>query len=151
MNRALLLILLCSCGPRATLVSAKGTQIFFKDPDVSWTQETVDEQESWFVDRLDLLGTRYTRQDVEKTLKTLEADVYTQPIQCGSASKTGLCNGLQNYNVLLVRDMGCVASSAYTHEMLHWLQQSLHHETDYDHTEPDVWSIADGSPHGCTP
>lgn len=141
---------LSSCGPRPDLVSDKGVSFFFIDGE-GWPKPDIDEQESWFVARLDPLSNGYHYWDVEREMRVVEVDVYKDPIPCGKSSPTGLCEGLQYDNVLQVHNKGCVFNSAYTHELMHWLQESIKGYTDYDHGEQNIWPIADGAPHGCYP
>lgn len=152
MKRLLILFLLSACAPGLVpdIVTEKGVSIFFRGS-TTWEKVDVDEQEAWFVARLDRVSNGYRSWDVDRSLAKVEVDLYDDKIECGRASPTGYCNGLQNYNVLLIRNMGCVFNSAYTHELMHWLQQDIKNYTDYNHEEQNIWPIADGAPRGCTP
>jgi len=145
--RLLLLLTGCSLGPTPDLVSSHGVSFFWKGS--SWSLEQINEQENWFIDQLDPLSNGYKRFDTQPDMRNVVVYVYGDKIPCGRSSQTGFCNGLQDYNILYVRDMGCVFNSAYTHELMHWFQQSLKSYTDYDHGEQNIWPIADGAPHGC--
>lgn len=142
-----LAVALAGC-PSPDITSKHGVALFFQSPDITWTEADVNEQEKWFVESL-AQSPRYPRERVAEALSRMEAHVYLDPIECGASSPTGLCNGLQLGNRILVRSMGCVFQSAYTHEALHWLQGAIHNEIDYNHAEPTVWLIADGAPRGC--
>lgn len=143
-----ILLAMVACGPPADIVSVHGVSVFFIEDGISWTEESVNEQEVWFVGRLtELPG--YDRREVLDSLEKISVHVFRDPIPCGSSSPTGLCNGRQRGSLLEVRDMGCVSASAYTHEILHRLQADIRHRQDYDHSEPNVWPIADGAPRSC--
>ncbi len=136
----LVVLLSLSCGPSADIVSKHNVSFYLNE--ANWTKLQVDLQEDWMIEQLGNLGVAYRREDVEKSMRKTVVFVYDSPIPCYA----GLCNGMQNGTKLHVVDRGCPAVSAYTHELMHWLQEDIRGYVDYDHKEIGVWQIADGAP-----
>lgn len=137
---ALIALLATGCRAPPDIVTTRGVQIFFKEPGITWTKSQANAQDDWLVDNLAALrGHGYDRFDVNMAMNLVYVYVYTGPIPCGSSSPSGFCNGFQDHNVLYVRGMDCVYSSAYSHEIMHWLQERIRKMNDYDHVEADVW------------
>lgn len=61
------------------------------------------------------------------------------PFPC-TADPSLTCAGEQQGALLTLAATDCPYASAYTHELLHWLQQCLHNVTDYAHEAPQ-WRI----------
>lgn len=146
-SAALAALSLVACGPPPDYVTQRGVSIYSQG--VQWDFSLVEEQESWFVERLDPLSNGYRRDLTEKAMRDVVVYLYTDKIPCGSSSPTGYCNGVESYGTLHVRDMGCVFNSAYTHEMMHWFQERIHDYIDTKHGEQNIWPIADGAPRNC--
>ncbi len=92
---------------------------------------------------------RFDSTGVMKTVSQVQVYVYAEKIPCGASSPSGYCNGLQDYNRLHVVQRTCPFNSALTHEITHWIQQSLEHQDDYNHVDTGLWAIGDGSPRPC--
>lgn len=133
----------CQTGPVPDLVSEHGVSFFWRG--AQWTPEDIAEQENWFLENVP--GDRYPQNKVLEAMSWAEVYLTPDPIPC-QGSRTGFCNGLQDYERLHVRDLGCPFNSAYTHELGHWLQQILNRD-DYQHLEKDFWEVADGRPRSC--
>lgn len=135
---------LIGCGPAPDWTSSNGTRYY----DASrWDPVQIQAQEDWFLAQvLELPG--YNPKSVMQAMSEAEVQVWAEPIPCGPASKSGLCNGLQDYHRLHVRDLGCPFNSALTHEMAHWIQQ-VQGRDDYAHAEKELWAIADGRAGSC--
>lgn len=136
----LVALLSLSCGPSADIVSKNGASFYLNQ--ANWTKMQIDQQEDWFIEQLGNLGVSYSRPAVVTSMKRVYVYLYDAPIPC----YTGLCNGMQNGSKLHVVNRGCPAVSAYTHELMHWLQEDIRGYVDYDHKEVGVWKIADGAP-----
>lgn len=135
----------CNLPPAATapdFTSAAGVG-FWLGPDSNWKPEQIQEEEDWFV--AGLAGTDYSGSKILKALARARVYVTQDPIPCQS----GLCNGIENENLLEVRNMACVHGSALNHEEAHWLQLQVHGFTDYNHTETALWQVADSHPRPC--
>lgn len=136
------------CRAPPDIASKHGASIYFRSPAVTWTKGEVDEQEDWFIERLSV-NPKYPQKTILGALSRVEALVHMDPIECGTLSPTGLCNGLQSGPRLEVRAFSCVFQSAYTHEVFHWLQQQSYGDPDLYHTETSAWAVADSSPRTC--
>lgn len=132
--RWLLAVFFLGCGvQQPDYVSSHGVKYFFDTE--QWSPESIEAQEQGF---LAALPDRYC-QGTSRALSRTVVFVEPAPIPCAS----GLCNGIEDYNVLWVRDLGSPGRSALTHEMAHWLQEDIFKVVDYRHVEKDLWAAAD--------
>ncbi len=138
-----LALILAACGPAPDYRSSHGVAYFFDE--VEWSHEEIEEQETWFLTQV-VSNPGYPETRVLEALEQVEVHLKIDPIPCGYSKG---CNGLQDYEVLLVRAHACPFQSALTHEMAHWLQQALHGVNDYRHEEVELWKIANSRPRDC--
>lgn len=111
----------------------------------AWTDTSqIDRQEAWLLDNL---PEKYDQAKSRLALSRATVEVYGEPIVCEGHPKG--CNGLQvSRQLLKVRDMGCVFSSALAHEEAHLIQE-VHGVYDPDHLDAALWAVADSAPEGC--
>jgi hypothetical protein len=135
-----LLFLGCPTYPHPDFVSEAGIRFYFYTE--LWNPEDIKRQEQWFVEELSK-NDQYPIKKIKEALVGVEVYVYADPVKC-SISSTGLCNGVQNLWFIYLHNTGSVCNSAFSHELLHFLQYRLHSNVDYEHKETELWIIADG-------
>ena len=138
----------CSCVGQPDYVSTIGVRYYLPEGS-TWTHEQIEAQEQGFYWQVAGLPAYGSLTAILKAASGMTVTVHAEKFQC-KMSASGYCNGIQDGAFLEVVDLGCPGNSALTHEMAHYLQLALRGVVDYDHTETDLWGIANSQqPGGC--
>lgn len=146
---SVVLVGLSGCLGEPDIVSKHGARIYFTEPGITWTQEQVDAREDLFLERMADVGLQYGYGP--SMVKSVLADtVVLVQLEDWECADFGRCAGEQDGNVLRVEATGCVSTSAYAHEVLHFVQQRFFHFADFKHENTELWRIANAVPRSCT-
>lgn len=121
-----------ACRPMPTYVSTNGIQYYSA---TKWFRHDIEHQETAFLKAFEKLK----GVSPYKSVQGLRVIVTEEPIDCGGID----ANGCQDNDVIVVKNLGTAYDSALTHEIAHWLQQDLFGITDYEHSDKELWRIAD--------
>ncbi|MBX5482818.1 MAG: hypothetical protein IRZ16_13410 [Myxococcaceae bacterium] len=133
---AALIVCACACTPPPDFVTDRGVA-FYLSGSTFIGKEEANAQEARFLARLDA-ASAFPPNEVAVCVAQTEVQVVPEgPFPC--ATYPGLrCAGEQYGAVLKVAAADCPYTSAFVHELTHWLQQCVDGRTDYGHLDP-IW------------
>lgn len=140
---ALLAVAACG-GAQPDFETALGAQVFLNGHDDFLTVEQANEMEAWLVESIPLAG--YDARRARACVASAVVRVVGEGYRCWGDRP---CAGEQRGELLIVVDTGCAYTSAYIHELAHWLQQCVKDRYDPSHLEQAVWSLVRSYPKRC--
>ena len=144
---AALLLAAPACGRSAqapSLVTRNGVAVHLGEHSSFLTAAQAEAMEDYLVERLDEVG--YPTARSRECLGAVEVHVVDASYRCFGNRK---CAGEQWDNVLYVVATGCAFTSAYLHELAHWLQQCVRGGYDPEHRDSAVWPRVAAFPERC--
>lgn len=147
-RRALLILALVAAaacrGPAPDFVTARGVEVYLQGHGAFLSLAQADAMEGWFLGAVGEAG--YGRELSEGCLALAEVRIVDSGYRCWADRP---CAGEQLDRVLIVVDTGCPYTSAYVHEVAHWLQQCVKGGYDPDHQEETLWRVVRAQPWRC--
>jgi hypothetical protein len=148
MDRGLSLIaaaLLAGCGLGAPdFTTELGVEVHLQGHRQFLDKRQADEMERWLLEAAPAAG--YPERAIRCCLSKAQVRVVGDSYSCYGGRA---CAGEQWDETLVVVDTGCAWSSAYIHEMAHWLQQCVLDRYDPEHEEQPLWDIVRSQPSCC--
>jgi len=137
---------LSGCGRTPSFVTGHGVQVFLETSDgAGLDREQAEQMEAYLLEGVARLG--YGDARPRRCLAQAQVRLLKSFFTCYDGERR--CAGEQWDEVLLVARAGCPFSSAYVHELAHWLQECVHGAYDPDHLETGLWAWVSSCPLRC--
>lgn len=129
----------CVSGIPPDYISSNGVEYYLHD--AGWDPKDIELQENFFLNNISQVpGYSKSKLDISQVWVEVKPDAFI------CTEQRILCNGTSDVYLrqeLYIRNMGCPFNSATSHEMAHYLQYFIFNINDYNHTDFNIWSIAD--------